>query len=324
MLSIQENTNRLLSAFDDREKGFWVWFASVIPLILISGILVVLVVAGYFLSNPEILDNPALLQTPELLIKVEDYDRDAVIRRTLTYFLSVAVIFPGIFVALKMFRLKVSDIIAPGDTVRWGTIWGLALTTLVIAISGVLVFGWLDEVQYSYEPHSGWGWGVVVVMIPIVALQAMTEELFFRGYLLQLVGRFTRRWWLILLIIAGLFFAMHLSNPPVEVFGWYALFSYAMSSVLFTFLALKTGRLEYSIALHIGWNWSVLFVDTRLSPDMYMGIGSFVIDFKPDIISAVQDIFVAAGLYYLAMMFYRKNISSGYRGSVEAVPSAGE
>ncbi|WP_157230832.1 CPBP family intramembrane glutamic endopeptidase [Kiloniella laminariae] len=324
MQNIDITTNKLLSAFDNRETGFWVWVVSFLPLVLISGILMVVVGVGYFLSNPDVLKNPALLKTPELLMKIEDFDRDATIRRTLTYFLSVAVVFPGIFVALKMFRMKVSNLIAPGDVVQWKSIWGLAVTCLVLVSISAFIFGWLDGSTFSFEPHVGWGWGAVLVMIPIVAVQAMAEELFFRGYLLQLVGRFTRRWWLILLIVAGLFFAMHLTNPPVEVFGWYAYLSYGLASLLFTFLALKTGRLEYSIALHIGWNWSILIFDTRLSSDMYMGIGSIMMDFEPGILTAVQNIFLAALLYYLGMTFYRKNISSGFSGSIEAVPSSGE
>lgn len=263
----------MLKAGDNARGGFWRWALS----------LLVLCIAFCIIAFAFIQGIPLLLGEQVALIVVDDafrFKRSEFLISTILMFAFIAALIPAIALSLRVLKLRLTDLIAPFGRVRWKLIATTALATFLFMLFGTIISFWAvipSEDFYFFLLPPGM-WHFVPLIIGVIILQAAAEELLLRGYLLQMIGRLTRSWWLILIAIGSLFFALHLANPEVEIFGWYAYLSYALSSLLFTLLALATGRLEYSIGVHIGWNWSVMIVDIDLlkAPDLYTGFGAVV------------------------------------------------
>jgi len=103
---------------------------------------------------------------------------------------------------------------------------------------------------------------VVLVLVPI---QAATEELLFRGYLMQSLGLLTRRTWVPVLASSLLFMLLHFSNPEAQVDTVLALAGYGVAGLLFALVAIKDNQLELAIGMHIANNAFVLLVNSTVS-----------------------------------------------------------
>ena len=95
-----------------------------------------------------------------------------------------------------------------------------------------------------FGPQPGF-WGFLIVILLTSPLQAMAEEIFFRGYLLQALGSLVARPWFGVVVSAVLFALLHgLQNP--------ALFADRLAfGLLAGLLVWRTGGLEAGIAAHV-------------------------------------------------------------------------
>nr|WP_269453631.1 CPBP family intramembrane glutamic endopeptidase [Pseudoclavibacter sp. 13-3] len=110
--------------------------------------------------------------------------------------------------------------------------------------------GGLGDGTASAQPSThGWvGWPAYAVLfcmiVVLVPLQAATEELVFRGLILQTVGGWLRQPWLAAIPSIVLFTAGH-------GYGFWGQLSIVVFAVTTVWLAIRTGGLEASVALHV-------------------------------------------------------------------------
>jgi uncharacterized protein len=90
----------------------------------------------------------------------------------------------------------------------------------------------------------------ILLLIP---LQAATEELVFRGYLMQSLRTFTSRPWLIVAISSILFTVAHLDNPEAKL-GMLVILQYLLLGIFFAMITLRDGRMELAIGAHAASN----------------------------------------------------------------------
>ncbi len=93
------------------------------------------------------------------------------------------------------------------------------------------------------QPVEGFWWLIAMIVL-VVPLQCAAEELVFRGYLLQTVGRWLRRPVFAILLPVPLFTFGHLYD------AW-GLLAVAVMAVVAGYLTWRTGGLEAAIALHV-------------------------------------------------------------------------
>lgn len=95
------------------------------------------------------------------------------------------------------------------------------------------------------------GIGVALLALAGFAVQASTEEIFTRGYLLQVVFR---KWGLVaaVLVQAAVFGALHGTNMHIS---WVALVNIGLVGLLLGLWALAEGGLWGVCAFHAVWNW---------------------------------------------------------------------
>lgn len=100
----------------------------------------------------------------------------------------------------------------------------------------------------------------IALGILLVPAQVFTEELLFRGYLTQAVGRVTGSLALRLFIPAALFVGLHLANPEVSHNALAAVAGYALVALYLGVLTLRGNGLEEAIGFHLANNLFVLLV----------------------------------------------------------------
>lgn len=92
---------------------------------------------------------------------------------------------------------------------------------------------------------------LLVVVVVLIPLQTSFEELFFRGYLMQGIGLWTRRPWLAMIMVALLFGLLHGFNPEVKAHGmWLMMPQYIGLGLMLGWVTIETGGLEMALGIH--------------------------------------------------------------------------
>ncbi len=295
MKILKTGTAQLLCAGDRAQAGIWRWTLSFI--VICASLWGVVFAFGYIFEwflGPEALDT--------VLWEGVSKTRDEALLTHSFYFLGIAFLIPAISLGLWVVNLRIRDVIAPSFETNWGLIAFVAVSMFVlitiVTFVGLWTYHGREAIHFDPLPVSYLHFAPIFLIA--IIFQASAEELLLRGYLLQLLGRWTKNGWIILLVISGLFASLHFVNPEIDAFGSYAYFHYTCAALLFTSLALITGRLEYSIGTHIGWNWLIFLVDidSPSAPDLYTGLGALV--YVGDIQILPYD-WVLAGLEHVVM-----------------------
>jgi uncharacterized protein len=133
------------------------------------------------------------------------------------------------------------------SSVQPGIRWRYLLACLAIAtvvLNGVMLLSTTVGEELSIRPQSGF-WGFFIVIVLTSPIQAVAEEIFFRGYLLQAFGSLLVKPWLGVVASSLVFAVLHgTQNVPLFVdrlaFG-----------LLAGLLVWRTGGLEAGIAAHV-------------------------------------------------------------------------
>ena len=133
-------------------------------------------------------------------------------------------------------------------SVQPGLRWRYLGMSLVVAAVILNAFTWasflVGDMPVFHDGQDGWVWFLLVVTITS-PLQAAAEEVFFRGYLLQVIGSATGRAWAGVVGSALIFALLHGVQSP-------ALFAHRLAFGLVAgALVVVTGGLEAGIAAHV-------------------------------------------------------------------------
>lgn len=115
-----------------------------------------------------------------------------------------------------------------------------------------------DELHFSFEPVAFAAFAALSLVL--VPLQVLTEELLFRGWLLQAVGRLSTSL-AVRVIVPTLFFTLaHMMNPELSYGALWVAADYALAGLYLSFLALKGGGLEFPAGVHFATNMFVILI----------------------------------------------------------------
>ncbi len=136
---------------------------------------------------------------------------------------------------------------------------GFVYWLLLIALVSLLE-AWLYPGRYRFSFSPEW-WRYLLPALILIPIQTSTEEIFFRGYLLQALGLKIRNLPL-LILLSGLFFALpHLSNPEVSQNFWLVMSSYFITGVLASGITLRDHGLELALGMHAANNLFALLAN---------------------------------------------------------------
>jgi uncharacterized protein len=198
----------------------------------------------------------------------------------------------GIFVAVRGIHGRaLRTLVTPDPRIRWrrvGLGFGLWLVLAVVA-TGLEVA--LHPDAFVWQGVSAGRYAAFAILALIFTpLQTSTEELFFRGYLLQGMGRVVRRPWMLSIINGLLFAAPHFANPEVSQDPVLLMLYFFGMGAFFAWVTLRDGTAELVLGAHAANNLFVallinyegsalqtpaLVMSTRLDP--VFNLGAFLI-----------------------------------------------
>jgi membrane protease YdiL (CAAX protease family) len=104
---------------------------------------------------------------------------------------------------------------------------------------------------------------LLLISLILVPIQTGFEEIFFRGFLLQLFGKATQKGIYLIAINGILFASLHLMNPEVEALGGSAVVYYIMSGVFASLITIMDDGLELSWGFHLANNLFGIIIVTN-------------------------------------------------------------
>ena len=159
--------------------------------------------------------------------------------------------------------------------------FGNSLFAWILVLGSYLIFDLLfgaGDMVFQFD--AGRWVPFAVAALIFVPFQILAEEIVFRGYLLQMIGRRTRLYLVRLLVPACIFAALHVANQEVEAGGSWALASYFALAIYLGFLVLWGNGLEYALGLHLANNLFVALIVS--SPDSTFGTPTLFRETAPD------------------------------------------
>ena len=229
------------------------WFTPVLEGLLIAGIYFVLLLMVSF----ALLASAVMLRVP--------YDHLTDLQRVyanvfktplvfITFFISIIPVIPAIFIARLITNFKPLGLIhSIAGRMRWsylGVFLGFGFLIFGLYFVGFAALDGSLTTQNSVHPlNSGMFWLYIVLILLIVPFQCYAEELLFRGYLMQTVGRWLKNPVWAIIVPAPIFMVLH-------GYGLWGLLSVLTMALIAGFLCWYTGGLEAGIGLHIANNIS--------------------------------------------------------------------
>ena len=210
----------------------------------------------------------------------------------------------GLYVGMKYFhRRSIVTIITGGKSIRWSKIFWAFGIWMGLTILGECIFYLIDPGNYSLQFNTRDFMILLLLVVVFIPIQASWEEMFVRGYLMQMFGLAFRSPWIALIITACIFGSMHLMNPEVRAFGlWIMMFYYISVGLFFGLLVILDDGLELAMGIHIATNvYASLFVSYEGS---VLQTPAIFIMAKADVVAMTIVFFVSAGIFFA--LSYRK------------------
>ena len=165
---------------------------------------------------------------------------------------SIFMMLAGLAVAVRwIHRRPVLTLITPDPCIAWARIARAAAVWAAVSAASAVVEHLLYPERYYLSFESQRFFPFALLVIVVTPIQGATEELLFRGYLMQGLARLTRKPVAIAIVSSAIFTLPHLMNPEVRQYGIALMAAnyFAIGMVLAT-VALRDGRLELAIGLH--------------------------------------------------------------------------
>ncbi|WP_430810032.1 MULTISPECIES: lysostaphin resistance A-like protein [unclassified Carboxylicivirga] len=152
-------------------------------------------------------------------------------------------------------RRVFTSVINGWQKVRWQrVITGYGVWALIMAF--FLVVDYYMNID-NYELRLNWGALIPLALVSLVLIpfQSFYEEILFRGYLAQGVGRITHSRWMVIIIPSVFFALLHSMNPEIEKFGfWTMMPQYFMIGAVYALLSVLDDGIELAMGAHAANN----------------------------------------------------------------------
>ncbi len=160
------------------------------------------------------------------------------------------------------------SLITTRQAISWRRIFQGAAVWGVIMLCSVTIESILfpDRYVWTFDPQR---WPLLVMLaLLLTPIQCAAEEVFFRGYLLQALGRISRHPVVAASLSSLLFTVPHLANPEVTANGmWIMVVTYFTMGLFFALVAMRDAGLELSIGAHTVNNFFlIVFFGYKDSP----------------------------------------------------------
>jgi membrane protease YdiL (CAAX protease family) len=167
----------------------------------------------------------------------------------------------GIFLAVRYFHKRsFLSLITPLEKIDWKKYFrGLFLMFLIASFFAV-IDSLFSPGTYQFVFQWNTFLPFLLLALVLVPIQASTEELLFRGYVMQGIGQLVRNRWVVVVLSSVLFMLPHLSNPEATPSPALAATVYIFVGVFLAVITLKSHSLELAMGAHTGMNLFNVFL----------------------------------------------------------------
>ena len=161
----------------------------------------------------------------------------------------------GLYLVVKKFHQQAfKEIITSRKNIDWKrffvafSIWGIILVTIIL----ISYFSGDEkiELQFNLVPFLI----LAVIAILLIPIQTSTEELVFRGYLMQGFYNLSKNKWFPLVMTSVIFGTMHIANPEVAEMGYIVLVYYIGTGFFLGIITLMDEGTELALGFHAANN----------------------------------------------------------------------
>jgi membrane protease YdiL (CAAX protease family) len=168
----------------------------------------------------------------------------------------------GLVLVVKFIhRRPIISLITPRQHIDWKRIAIGFLSFWVLILFGCIFEAILYPGRYQFTFNANEYIKYVPLIVIFIPIQAATEELVFRGYLIQSLNLLTKRPWIPIIVSSALFMLLHFSNPEVAADLVLTFAYYLAVGIFMALISLKDNCLELAIGGHIGINMFVLLAN---------------------------------------------------------------
>lgn len=231
-LMMQPATERYLALVYHGHNQWWRYLASVVIILLFAEV----------------------LGSVPLLVLRQFYDYSGM-RAFLAANLGALFQLAGVVIAVVLIhQRRMLSLITPHAHFDWRRAAHGFAVWFVLGAAGCLVESLLFPGRYrlSFNPETFFVFAAVALCL--TPLQTTTEELLFRGYLMQALGLFAKRPAAIAIASSVIFMLPHLANPEVAHDPLLVPPQYLVIGLLLAAVTLRDGRLELAIGIHAANN----------------------------------------------------------------------
>ncbi|MEH6996394.1 type II CAAX endopeptidase family protein, partial [Neobacillus drentensis] len=185
----------------------------------------------------------------------------------------------GLFVTIRFIhKRKFTSLITPNRKIDWTRIGFGFITYFVILGLTSIIDSLLNPGDYLLNDVRVSDFLLLFVLVLVFTpLQTTCEELFFRGYLLQLFGKWIHIPFLLSLIVGSIFGALHFTNPEMGYSPILVGANYLVTGFIWCYITAKTNSAELSIGAHAANNmllgWFITMDDSAFGdiPSLFVG-----------------------------------------------------
>lgn len=164
--------------------------------------------------------------------------------------------FLGLWLVIKKVHAKtLVSVITAYEKVRWKRVFfSFGLWSLLIIIATVAGY-LLNPEEFTVQFNPAAFFTLLIIAVILLPIQTSTEELLFRGYMVQGLSLIFKNGIVPLIITSALFGLVHMKNPEAEKYGWIAMFPYYSAFGFFLgALTLLDEGLELALGIHCANN----------------------------------------------------------------------
>jgi uncharacterized protein len=244
--------------------------------------------------------NPSIVELKKLTIK------DPLVDLFLSHIFYIFWII-GIWISAKtIHKRSLISFITPFHKINWKRVFfGFIVFFVLLSISQIIDVV-LNPEDYKWNDFdlSRFIW-LLVAAIFLVPIQTTTEELFFRGFLLQWVRKLVKQPILLAIIVGFIFGALHFGNPEMSNSAFWAGLDYVFTGFMWSYIAIRTNSAEFTIGAHAANNM-FLCIFLTYENSVFANLPSlFVLTNVDDMLSTIYSI-ITSTLFFIISIHYHK------------------
>ncbi len=168
----------------------------------------------------------------------------------------------GVFLVVRFIHKRAFlTLVTPFRRVNWKRFFQGVLAFFIISASLTAADILLSPSDYKFTFDASRFGLLLLVALLLTPIQAITEELLFRGYLMQGLGLVANKW--VAVVVSSFLFALiHLFNPEAASNPLLALLGYFAIGMLLAMVTVRDNGLELAMGIHVINNLSAFLLVT--------------------------------------------------------------